>query len=198
MKRLLKITSLSLFALINACSMRTTPVPIAYLDTVEPSGYKNVRYWGFEQSDVYQRKLVSSIKRGELKSTINILAISGGGTYGAFSAGLLNGWSDSGKRPKFNIVTGVSTGAIISPFAFLGNRYDKLLASLYTTMQTEQVFSLSFPIWKLISRQDSLGSSTPLQKQLQKYITRSLLDEIVKASTGERRLLVGNSQATGA
>jgi hypothetical protein len=57
----------------------------------------------------------------------NVLALSGGGSYGAFSAGLLNGWTASGQRPQFDIVSGVSTGALIATYAFLGSKYDRLV-----------------------------------------------------------------------
>ena len=55
------------------------------------------------------------------------LAISGGGDDGAFGAGLLAGWSARGDRPVFGLVTGVSTGALSAPFAFLGGEYDAKL-----------------------------------------------------------------------
>src|SRR3954469_25102801 len=54
----------------------------------------------------------------------NILALSGGGSYGAFTAGVLNGWSRTDTRPEFDVVTGISTGALIAPIAFLGHTYD--------------------------------------------------------------------------
>jgi len=60
------------------------------------------------------------------------LAISGGGDNGAFGAGLLYGWTEAGTRPEFKLVTGVSTGALIAPFAFLGPAYDERLKALYT------------------------------------------------------------------
>ncbi len=63
----------------------------------------------------------------------NYLAVSGGGSDGAFGAGLLVGWSEAGTRPKFDVVTGISTGALIAPFAFLGSDYDAQLKEVYTT-----------------------------------------------------------------
>ena len=62
------------------------------------------------------------------------LAVSGGGDNGAFGAGLLNGWTAAGNRPEFKLVTGVSTGALIAPFAFLGPAYDDKLKKFYTTV----------------------------------------------------------------
>jgi Patatin-like phospholipase len=64
------------------------------------------------------------------------LALSGGGANGAFGAGFLNGWSTTGGRPVFKIVTGVSTGALMAPFAFLGPSYDSALHEFYTTTTT--------------------------------------------------------------
>ncbi|ABD89117.1 patatin-like phospholipase family protein [Rhodopseudomonas palustris] len=61
------------------------------------------------------------------------LALSGGGADGAYGAGVLNGWSEAGARPSFSIVSGVSTGALIAPFAFLGSDYDTTLREIYTS-----------------------------------------------------------------
>lgn len=69
----------------------------------------------------------------------NYLVLSGGGQNGAFGAGLLNGWTKAGTRPEFRIVTGVSTGALIAPFAFLGPRYDHFLKEFYTTHSTKDI-----------------------------------------------------------
>ena len=59
-----------------------------------------------------------------LRPPQNVLALSSGGLYGAYSAGVLDGWSRTGTRPEFDVVTGSSTGALIAPFAFLGSEYD--------------------------------------------------------------------------
>jgi predicted acylesterase/phospholipase RssA len=67
----------------------------------------------------------------------NYLVISGGGGDGAYGAGLLTGWTEAGTRPEFQIVTGISTGALIAPFAFLGPEYDPVLREVYTQFSTE-------------------------------------------------------------
>jgi predicted acylesterase/phospholipase RssA len=67
------------------------------------------------------------------------LVISGGGSDGAFGAGVLKGWTESGKRPVFNIVTGVSTGALIATFAFLGPTWDHEVERFYTQVKQEQI-----------------------------------------------------------
>ena len=70
------------------------------------------------------------------------LALSGGGANGAFGAGFLNGWTATGTRPVFKIVTGVSTGALMAPFAFIGPPYDQALREFYTTTRSNDIFVL--------------------------------------------------------
>ena len=70
---------------------------------------------------------------------LDLLAVSGGGDKGAFGAGLLCGWSAAGNRPKFKGVTGVSTGALIAPFAFLGSDYDEVLKTVYTSVKPTDI-----------------------------------------------------------
>ena len=82
-------------------------------------------------------KVVKDAQNGILKQ--DFLVLSGGGSKGAFGAGVLNGWTAAGNRPEFTIVTGVSTGSIIAPFAFLGSKYDALLKEFYTTYRTRDL-----------------------------------------------------------
>mgnify|MGYP002127650134 CR=1 FL=1 len=70
------------------------------------------------------------------------LALSGGGANGAFGAGFLNGWSTTRSRPVFKIVTGVSTGALMAPFAFLGPAYDDALREFYTSTASRNIFRM--------------------------------------------------------
>ena len=65
----------------------------------------------------------------------SILCLSGGGSYGAYTAGVLYGWSRRGDRPQFDVVTGISTGAIIAPLVFLGPKYDDQIKDFYTTVR---------------------------------------------------------------
>ena len=120
-----------------------------------------------------------------------MLCISGGSANGAYGAGLLKGWSEEGSRPKFKIVTGVSTGAITSPMAFLGNDYDAMAEQLYTTMSTKDVMTIKGPIRALLG--DSLGSNKPLARQLEKYITPDILVKIAEEHKRGRRLYVGTA-----
>jgi hypothetical protein len=118
------------------------------------------------------------------------LALSGGGPNGAFGAGFLSGWTKTGQRPVFKIVTGVSTGALMAPFAFLGPKYDALLREFYTTTTTRNIFNpLSF-VPSLLAG-DSLADTAPLGELIAKHVTPALLSEVAQAHQRGRRLYIG-------
>jgi hypothetical protein len=118
------------------------------------------------------------------------LALSGGGPNGAFGAGFLNGWSTTGTRPVFKIVTGVSTGALIAPFAFLGPSYDETLHRLYTTTASRNIFQLLSIVPQLLAG-ESLATSGPLAALIERYVDAALLAKIADAHSRGRRLYVG-------
>jgi predicted acylesterase/phospholipase RssA len=121
----------------------------------------------------------------------NILVLSGGGAYGAYTAGFLNGWSQTGTRPEFDVVTGISTGALIAPYAFLGTEYDSKLGRLYTGVQPEDIFRIRS--WFLIPFRDSVATSAPLKKLLESQITPELMNSIAAEHRKGRRLYVGTT-----
>lgn len=121
---------------------------------------------------------------------MNILALSGGGAYGAYGVGILNGWTQRGDRPQFDIVTGVSTGALMSVFAFLGPEYDGLLRELYTNTTESDIF-INRGVQGLLS--DSLYDNTPLKRQIEKYVTPALLQKIAAEHAKGRRLYVATT-----
>jgi predicted acylesterase/phospholipase RssA len=111
------------------------------------------------------------------------LALSSGGADGAFGAGLLDGLSDSGKRPDYAVVTGVSTGALMAPFAFAGPRYDEALRAAYTKITAADVFEVG-------STGESFVDSWPLKDLIAKQITPALLADIAAAHRNGRRLFI--------
>ncbi|WP_237452256.1 patatin-like phospholipase family protein [Qipengyuania algicida] len=119
---------------------------------------------------------------------IRMLAISSGSDKGAFAAGLLNGWSDSGNRPDFTLVTGTSTGALIAPFAFLGGQYDGTLRTMYTTISARDIFRKR-PVEGVLGGV-SLADSAPLTHLIERYLTDQIVDEIAVEHRKGRRLLV--------
>lgn len=119
------------------------------------------------------------------------LSISGGGANGAFGAGLLKGWSESGTRPEMTIVTGISTGALIAPFAFLGSDYDDKLEQLYTTLSTKDLIKKRSLIGGLLS--DALADTQPLRDLLRTKVDDQMIAAIAKEYKKGRRLLIGTT-----
>jgi predicted acylesterase/phospholipase RssA len=116
-----------------------------------------------------------------LRQPRNILALSGGGAYGAFTAGVLNGWTRSNNRPEFDVVTGVSTGALIAPMAFLGPQYDDEIKKFYTEIRQRDVFSIR--AWATIPFRDAVATSAPLRR----VIAAGITDDVVAAIAAEHR-----------
>lgn len=117
----------------------------------------------------------------------NVLVLSGGGMNGAYTAGVLKGWTASGTRPRFDVVTGISTGALIAPFALLGPEYDGELERLYTSMRREDIFRPRL-VWL-----DSVVSSEPLKQQIAASATPEILQKIAESHRQGRRLYVGTT-----
>src|SRR6202046_2034145 len=111
------------------------------------------------------------------------LALSSGGADGAFGAGLLNGLSESGKRPDYAVVTGVSTGALMAPFIFAGPKYDGALRDAYTKISAADIFEIG-------GTGESFIDSWPLKDLIAKQITPGLLADIAAAHNSGRRLFV--------
>ncbi len=122
---------------------------------------------------------------------MSMLAISGGGDDGAFAAGLLVGWTEAGTRPEFKLVTGISTGALIAPFAFLGSKYDPQLQASYTEISQRDIFKRRGLIQGLTG--DALADTSPLAKTIAREVTSELLDAIAQEYAKGRVLLVGTS-----
>lgn len=119
------------------------------------------------------------------------LAISGGGSDGAFGAGLLNGWTEQGSRPSFKVVTGVSTGALIAPFAFLGPAYDEDLKNSYTTVDSDRIFIPRGVLPLLWS--EAAASTEPLKELIGTFITEAVLDAVAKEYAKGRLLYVATT-----
>lgn len=133
-----------------------------------------------------ERQYLASIDRPA--STEYLLAISGGGDNGAFGAGLLVGWSKHGPRPQFKMVTGVSTGALIAPFAFLGSEYDPVLTEMYTTVEQSDIFQMRPLVAGIVS--DALADTTPLQSMIAKYLDADIVKRIAEEYRRGRALVI--------
>jgi Patatin-like phospholipase len=124
----------------------------------------------------------------------DILVLSGGGSRGAWGAGVLRGWRENANKPRptFRLVTGVSTGALLATYAFLGQpEDDDLLERAYTTIRTKNIYHDKFLPFALFS--DSIKSSKPLKRTIAKYITTNTLNRVAAAWKAGRELCVGTA-----
>jgi hypothetical protein len=129
-------------------------------------------------------------KRGH---ALNILSLSGGGQNGAFGAGFLVGWRESGRRPQFDAVGGVSTGALLSTHAFLGTPADDAtLEEMYTRITKADIYN-DIGLISVLFGADSLRDTAPLRAMLEKYITAETLKRVADAYDENRMLFVGTT-----
>ena len=179
---------------------RRDAIPEALSETAQLPGYTAIRYWGDELTPAFESsllKLYEQIKRNaadrvgpNFAEKADFIAISGGGDNGAFTAGLMKGWSERGDRPVFEAVTGVSTGALAAPFVFLGSAHDQDLNDIYLNNGSEQLYTSRGLVGLLGS---SLESTAPLESLIRHYATDAFLDEIAAQSRLGRRLLVAST-----
>lgn len=129
-------------------------------------------------------------KRGH---ALNIISISGGGQNGAFGAGFLIGWRESGRRPEFDIVGGVSTGALLATHALLGTPADDAkLEEMYTQITKEDIYA-DKGVFSILSGTDSLKDTAPLLALISKYVTAETLKRVAAAYDENRLLVVGTT-----
>lgn len=156
------------------------------------------RVWGDQTTpeirallDAQYRQIKAAVASGRRQADAlekaDFLAISGGGADGAYAAGVLVGWSESGSRPQFEVVTGVSTGALAAPFAFLGPRYDEALREVFTLYGDSDICT-SRGLFGLIG--NSLSDNAPLRALIERYLTDDMIAEIAAEHPFGRRLLV--------
>lgn len=129
-------------------------------------------------------------KRGH---ALNLLSLSGGGQNGAFGAGFLIGWRESGRRPEFDVVAGVSTGALLATHALLGTTADDAkLEEMYTQVTKEDIYQ-NRSVLEILSGSDSLKDTSPLRALIAKYITANTLQRVAAAFDDNRLLVVGTT-----
>ena len=146
-------------------------------DAAVISGIPDARVWG-DSDTAFARVLP--------QASGPWLAISGGGSDGAYGAGVLTGWTEAGTRPEFAVVTGSSIGSLIAPFAFLGPRYDEEIRKNFTTIAAADIFE------DRVTR-DSLFDHWPLKRIIEQRVTPKLLSEIAAEHARGRRLFVATT-----
>ena len=182
--------------LASCASVVRNPLPEQDHLDVTVLGMKDIRHWG---DGVRLRAFPGIENRSQLEQSYggimhrehNYLVISGGGANGAYGAGVLKAWSELGNRPEFTIVTGVSTGALISPFAFLGEEYDDELERLYTTLDTTQI--LNTRSFFALFGADSLVDTSPLSRVLEQVVDDDMVAALAREHAKGRILVVGTT-----
>jgi predicted acylesterase/phospholipase RssA len=193
-----------LVALLSACSTlpRLEAVPASLTEQATVPGFPESRLWldgdiaPFVKAvtDDFARERKALEQQGlplDPMPPINFLAISGGGDKGAFAAGVLAGWTASGTRPAFRVVTGVSAGALIAPFAFLGPEYDDTVQRVTKAIAPGEVFKPRSRLGGLLS--DGMSSSSPLRSLVEHYVTPELLAKIAEAYAAGRALQIATT-----
>lgn len=176
---------------------------MALTTEAEIPGIPNARFWPDDPESIEAmiKAATASIAAEEAAGVkpdadgnlppVSFLAVSGGGDDGAFGAGLLVGWTRAGDRPEFKLVTGVSTGALTAPFAFLGPDYDDELKEVYTTITSENIFIQRGILAALFN--DGMADTTPLHETVAKYLTMDFMAAIAKEYAKGRFLLIAST-----
>lgn len=194
--------------LITGCSVSPLhySVPKEQLEQVVIQGFdKSIRFWADEAPSHLSEAIIKRIDDYLIAQEnyynvhgfyppLHYLALSGGAYDGAYGAGFLYGWTQKGSRPEFAIVTGVSTGALIAPFAFLGPEYDETLKTLFTATDSRSIFDadLSSVISGLTGGL-ALTDNTPLATRIREAITPEIMREIASRHALGYRLFIGTT-----
>lgn len=128
---------------------------------------------------------------GDGVKTYDLLALSGGGSYGAYGAGVLCGWTKSGKRPQFKVVTGISAGSLQATFAFLGPKYDDALRTVFTEYDSEEIYERRNRLSGFLG--DAMADTAPLAEKLERHMTQEVLKAVAAEHAKGRRLFVGTT-----
>jgi predicted acylesterase/phospholipase RssA len=171
-----------LSSLLAACASKPRePYTAAEASTARVLDLKDLRRYADEPASAFRDDKMIAGPRA-------YLALSGGGADGAYGAGLLNGWTDAGTRPSFSIVSGVSTGALIAPFAFLGPRYDPTLREFYTSGIAESLLDSPNPFNAIFG--SGLFGNTRLRELVAQYINADFMAAVADEHAKGRMLFV--------
>ena len=195
------LSLVTIFAVGCATSLNHVPVPEEFISQATILETSNVRFWGDEESTGYRSSddIIQWLEqRAQNKNSnnlslpvLNVLALSGGGEDGPFAAGVITGWTRNGDRPQFDVVTGVSAGALISPFVFLGPEYDDVLFEIFANLEADHIYRPQ--IFSGLFGGSALYSSRPLKELIHKHVTAKILNQIAIEHRKGRRLWIGTT-----
>lgn len=191
---------LLIMLLAGCASITRLPAPPSeQVPNIDVLGVPDSRFWAdgdpapivayYER--VLRRRITALPRgRGGLMSPSHFLALSGGADDGAFGAGVLVGWTQSGQRPEFDLVTGISAGALIAPFAFLGSAYDPQLRALFTEITPSDVVQIGQLALAVLFR-EAIADTTPLARLIERHADEAMLQAIAAEHQRGRLLLIG-------
>lgn len=202
MNRYLTVEIISILVVLtftlSSCSLpiRQSAVPLQLTEKAEVVGLPGVRHVVRADMQEFIRETMESyyrVQQGQVGALppANFLALSGGGDNGAFGSGLLSGWTATGNRPEFKGVTGISTGALIAPFAFLGPKYDTSLKEVFTRSTPKDILEARYFMAALFN--DAMADNAPLEQLLKKHVTEDMLKEIAREDAKGRLLVMATT-----
>jgi hypothetical protein len=191
--------------LLAACGTveRGTAVPQTLQDRTQVLGIPNARFFPDTQAAALFEEFAAASRREAQHLGLppdtdprrlppaNLLALSGGSDHGAFGAGVLVGWTELGTRPEFKLVTGISTGALTAPLAFIGSSKDPVLREVYTAVGPDQIFRMRD--WVSIPFADALTDTRPLREMLARHMNEATVAQIAEGYRQGRLLLIGTT-----
>ena len=180
--------------LLSGCALRRPNTPtkagIHPADLIDPAAEESKASYS---QQIYQ--VSEQIRRQQAPALLppkrTVLCLSGGGVYGSHTAGVLVGWSEMGTRPKFDVVTGVSTGALIATLAYLGPEYDCELKRVYTTLKPHDIYRRRATVLALTT--NSLADNSPLLRRIEEVATPTLLERVAQEHETGRKLYVATT-----
>ena len=201
-RNILRLSVGAALASLPGCALpeRGPPVPIGRTSDATVLGIPNERFYPVLGIAPLEAEFMAALERQRrargVKSLadlpqLQLLAVSGGGENGAFGAGLLCGWSAQGTRPVFDLVTGISTGALTAPFAFLGADYDQQLRAVYTETAPHQILTKRALTAALFD--DAMADNEPLYRTISRYVDDRMLAGIASAYDAGRLLLIAST-----
>lgn len=187
MRRLFAVTSGALF-LLTGCQT-ITRMPFTYSELAAASPDLRMDFIGGADAARFRTGMAGA-ERSVRDGAFDLLALSGGGADGAYGAGLLVGWSERGDRPVFEVVTGVSTGALMAPFAFIGPSGDAELSQAFTDGRSDHLLEAR---WAMAISGPGLFRQRPLRALIASSITAEVLNQVAAGHRQGRRLYVATT-----
>ena len=186
---------LTLLLFLSACTTRPPALPAAHANelpwgAIDLNIHSDAKYSIKNSLGSVLTKKANQYSDKNSSVPFDILTLTGGGSRGAFGTGFLIGWSETGNIPNFDIVTGISTGAVMAPFIFLGDEELEKIKYFYTKSNTDDVFVSS---WLHFFGYGYIMNANPLKKQFRETFNKAFLDKVAKEHKKGRRLYIGTT-----